>query len=302
MTAPAVPDYNSTPAPATASTSSNPADIWGLGNLYGMPVGLGTTSGNHASGGGTRTRGMGIDYRDVGQQNPGTAFGTTQDLLQNMKDLWALGSSGSKPENQAALQQYEELQLMLLQGDHYSSGTTTKNLRFGQWTSATEKAIVDALSGYEQAIAGNATPMTFHDYLAQNRNAGSVGGKSTTDPGSVGGATGAASQAILDDPALLRSTVMSAAQAALGRGLSSAQLDKFVAQFQGAQASYQQSANSTIVRPDAVAQAGVFAQQAAPQQYANHQAQGYMNALLNVFLPSADSRANITPVASVNPA
>jgi hypothetical protein len=307
MTAPTQPDYNTTPSPTGGPTTGiSSTDIWGLGNLYGKHVALGMTPGTapHApTAADIRFRHANPDDTATNAEHPGTVkWGTTQDVLTKYKDLWATGTAGNKPKNQQALQTYEQLQLMLLQAGAYATGTSIKTLRFGQWTDQTENAIVTALNGYEQNLDPH-TPITFEDYLQQNRDGGSLNGKSTADPAGLAGAGTTAPTTQLTDPASLRASAMTAAQAALGVGMSDDQLNKFVAQFQGAEAAAQNIANQpagggTVIRPDQVADANAFAQKSDPQGYSNHQAQGYMNALMNLFLPSQDARSNIQPVAS----
>jgi hypothetical protein len=192
-------------------------------------------------------------------------------------------------------QQWANMQAQMLSMGLYGTSGGAMLYRPGTWTDNDASALVKAFRGY-QGVAGHdgaGQPLTFAEYLDRSSQQAAANGQG-------GGASGAApKQTILDDPEALKSAAMTAAQAALGSGLSEDQLNKFVAQFQGAQASYQQSTDSTVVQPDATSDAMAFAQKSDPQGYANHQATGYMSALMNLFLPSQDARPTITPVASV---
>lgn len=292
-TIPGVPDYP--PADPTPQDSTGGVfDVWGLGHYYNMPVGMGMTPGRAGEAGGMDP---GLRVTPVA---PKQKWGTTQQLMEMYKDLWATGSAGKDPKNQKALHNYEVLQVLLLQAGAYGPSATVDDVRFGQWTDQTESALVKALAGYESAIKGDKTPMEFGEFLRQNRNAGSYQGKSTADILAIAGKkTAAAPQVNLADPETLRQAAQDAAVKALGQGLTPEQLNSFVAEFQGAQASYQQSTNSTVVGPDIGSDAAAYAQHADPQGYSNHQAKGYMSQLLNMFLPSDDQRPDIQPVTSV---
>jgi hypothetical protein len=188
---------------------------------------------------------------------------------------------------------FAAIQKELQDGGFYGSATHV----YGGWNGQTETAVADAMTQYVKVAQAGGVAENFRTFLDHQAQANT--GINGNDPGGAGGGGAAARQTILDDPEALKSAAMTAAQAALGSGLSEDQLNKFVAQFQGAQASYQQSTNSTVVQPDATSDAMAFAQKSDPQGYANHQATGYMSALMNLFLPSQDARPTITPVASV---
>jgi hypothetical protein len=181
---------------------------------------------------------------------------------------------------------FKAFQKTLFDGGWYGSASRVIGGMAGQ----TETAIADAMTQYLKTVHAAGVPVTFKDYLA-HAVAANVDNKKIPVP-----------QVNLDDPEALRQAAMSAAQAALGHGLSEDQMNKFVAEFQGRQAQSQLSKAASVATPDASSAATAFAQGADPQGYANHQSQGYMNSLLNMFLPSADSRPTITPVASVTAA
>jgi hypothetical protein len=103
----------------------------------------------------------------------------------------------------------------------------------------------------------------------------------------------------LTDPAELKAQAQSAAQASLGHVLTSEQLGQFVDQFHAAQTDAQHKAGSIYDGMSAGAEANQFAQSSDPQDFANHQAQGYMDTFMNMFLPSGSNRGGVAPVTPV---
>lgn len=270
---PSVPSYGGSATPTTASTGSNPNDIWGLGTVYDKPVFLGM---DPVPPPGDRTA-----KRDH--------YGKTQDMIQQVINLYARQSSERK-KNPNGLTQYEQIQQALYAGGFYGQLAHDK-IHTGQWSPQTQSALVAALDSYVQ-VEKSGQPITFTDFLTQN-----AGGNG--DGGFYGSQGKAAPQVNLADPAALRSAAQQAAQAALGHGLTDDQLGAFVTQFQASQATAQTSTGAQVTTPDVSSQAMQFAQASDPTGASGHNADSYVNSFLNLFLPSTSGRANINETPKV---
>jgi hypothetical protein len=289
-----LPNYGAIPNTPAANTptptdSTGAIDVWNMPDfLKGKVIWFDT--GHVAAGKKTVV---------TGGRTPGVPDGGTTTIMtkahsklinmtaeQVMKQFAAM--SQNDPMGFAAIQ--KELQA----AGHYQGAKTI----YGGWNGQTEAAIADALTQYVKVSEAAGVAENFRTFLDHQAQANTGINGNGQDPQ-------AGPTVNLDDPEKLRQDAMTAAQAALGKGLSEDELNKFVAQFQGAQSSFQTAAQTpsvhgnTQIQPDEPAQAMAFAQHADPQGYANHQATGYMSALMNLFLPSQDARPTITPVASV---
>lgn len=167
----------------------------------------------------------------------------------------------------------------------------TVNLN-GVFDGSTEHALGQAMLQYVKLSVGTSAAMSFTDYLMNmGARAQALGGDGTS---LGGGASAAAPQQIsLTDPEAIKSAAQSAAEQALGRGLSEGELNKFVSQFQAAQTTYQTSDASRITAPELSSQADAFAQSSAPQEYKQQKHQSYLNALVNMFAPSGSQRPDM---------
>lgn len=167
----------------------------------------------------------------------------------------------------------------------------------GSFDASTEKALGNAMLQYVKLAQGAGVGVSFTDFLLQTgERAQQLGGKGT----SLGSGGSQQQQVSLADPGAIRQAAQSAAQAALGMGLSNDQLDKFVAQFQASQTAAQTSTASSSTNPDLSSQAMAFAQQSDPSAYHQNQRQSFVDTLVNMFAPSGSGRPNTAPVASVN--
>jgi len=224
---------------------------------------------------------------------------SSQEEMSNAAKLWS--QQAEERRKGASLTSFERLQQELYAAGMYGS-TSYNDVKVGQWDTTTQTAMKTALEHYEDFIQGAQEPMTFNEFLKQQASTDADGGFFSQKGKGIGSAgTGSSSvpQVNLTDPAAIRSAAQAAAQQALGQGLSEDQLNAFVQQFQAAQQSDQSSLNPTTTTPDLSSQALAFAEQQSPGEYKDHQIQGYMNTLLNMFLPSESQRANVQPVASV---
>jgi len=193
-------------------------------------------------------------------------------------------------------QDYMSIQSLLYDAGFFGASPRA-SVHWGQWTTETGDALKRALTSYEGVSMAGEVPTTWTEFLSNAAQQGRV----NQSQGGVGGAGtgGAASQTVLTDPAALRQTVEQSAQAALGHGLSEDQLSAFVSHFQGLQTAAQTSTGGQVTNPDASAEAMKFAQDSNPTEAAGHNAEGYVNSFLNLFLPSTSGRPNInqTPKA-----
>lgn len=274
---------------ATGSSNNSLESTWGLGNLYGEPVVMGMentpapakidpTTGRPLTGSVTQK----LDY------------GNTQKIVEGLTSLWAQQEQ-DRQQDPHGLTQYEQYQQLLWQAGFYGQ-TSLDKIHLGQWDQQTFNAIKGALDQYEKArLSGE--PVTWTEFLKTNAQA------AQSAQGGFYGAAGATSakQTAVTDPASIRQAVQSAAMNALGRGLTEDQLNAFVSKFQQEQQSAELSTASNVTQPDLSAQAAAYAQSAAPADFSSYQDDKYMNALMNMFLPSASSRPNlgqITPRVS----
>jgi hypothetical protein len=103
----------------------------------------------------------------------------------------------------------------------------------GAWDSWTNDALAEAMKRYVQLSHGAGVAMSFSEYLQKTaETAQALGGDGT----SLGSGQGQQPPPIqLTDPTQIKAAAQSAFQEALGKGASSAQLDKFVKTFQSAQ-------------------------------------------------------------------
>lgn len=290
-TLPSVPDYKDQPAVPSTSTTNNPADIWGLKNLYGQPVflGVGTQLPQNDAGGFVAGRTALPD--DLNQ-----TMKPTQDVMKWATTLFDQQSAERK-RNPGALTSYEALQQSLWQAGFYGQ-TTYDHVHVGQLTSQTTNALVSALGKYEQASTGAQSPITFSEFIGQNAQSSAQGGEDS--PGGAGSGTSAASQVSVTDPNDIRAAAQQAAQDSLGYGLSATQLSSFVQSFQAKQTAAETSTAATVTSPDLTEDAVAYAQQQNPGAYQQHQSDAYQNALLDMMgLPTGSQRPNMTPVAAV---
>jgi len=282
---PPPPSYVGAAVPSTTpSQTQQTTTLWNLGALYNQPIFLGSEPG--------ATPFINVDNDRTPYKGalPAKAeFGKTQDLEKQIMQMWA-AQSAEKKANPNSLTSYEQIQQALWAAGFYGQ-TAFKDIHVGQWTTQTQAALTNALTSYEQVTQGGTLPVTFGDFLNQNGQGGADGGF-----GSGGGST--TPQVQLADPVALRAAAQSAAQAALGKGLSKAQLDKFVSQFQSLQTADQTSTAASATTPEVSSEATAFAEQQDPAAYQQHQQDSYLNALVNMFLPSSSARPNMTPVAS----
>lgn len=287
---PAAPTYHGAAgATAPSSSSKNPDDIFGLGDLYNQPIYLG----------------QGVyESHGTGRQGPVTSaptkanrYGSTQDIMANATKLFGQ-QDAERAKHPHELTGYEQLQKELWQAGFYGQ-TSFDSVHVGQWTSQTQSALHDAIKSYEAVSRGGQLPETFTEFVAANQAGVSAGGQQAKSSGS--GSSGPP-PVNLADPDSIKAAAQSAAMTALGQGLSDDQLNAFVSQFQQAQQSAHNAAyadgSTQYSDPNLSDEAAAYAQKADPGAYQQNQHQAYMDALVNLFAgPGATARPsiNVTP-------
>jgi hypothetical protein len=201
----------------------------------------------------------------------------------------------------AAMSQNDPLGFAAFQKELAASGffgSATKV--YGGWNGQTETAIADAMSQYLKVSEGAGVALSFRDFLSHQAaaNTGINGGG-----GGSGSGSGLPSTPTLADPDTLKLAAQKAAQAALGRNLSAGELSNFVDQFHAEQTSAYQSAlkgqGTNVDKTDPRGSAIKFVASTNSQEFGQHQAEGYADSFLNMFLtgPSAAPNVNVDPTA-----
>jgi hypothetical protein len=215
----------------------------------------------------------------VGEIAKPNSFDTTMSAEQLMKFFASMDPGQLQP-----------LQQMLANGPW---GVSTTYVPSGVFDANTENALAQAVVQYLKVSRGAGRPEPFTTFLQS--------AEANTQQGQAAKAAGSAPTISLTDPAQIQQAAQSAAVAALGHALNKGQLNQFVSQFQSAQTNYQQTpSGGTGTPPDLSAESQAFTQQGDnSQEFSNHQAQGYMDAFMNMFLPAGSQRGNVQPVTPV---
>lgn len=268
---------SSTPAPTSSST---PKDTWGLGGYYNQPVFVGATPQTEYH----PTDHSGPDPYVVTGYNDKTA--KTQDLMDNLAKMWAADPTG-----------YEALQHQLALAGYYGkSGDYTP----GAYDAATQAAAKQAIEKYLDASTSAKLPYTFSEFVGINAAAGLKAQQQKAAQKAGGTVTPSVP---LTDPSYLQVAAQQAAQSALGRDLNPEQLAQFVDSFHQKQIEAYDAARAggtTYARPDPSTAALAFVTDHNKGEVATHNAQGYTDAFLNLFLGGASAAPNspVNPVAS----
>lgn len=189
-------------------------------------------------------------------------------------------------ESQNNPQEFLALQHLLASGP-WGSGTVYPT---GSWDNHTESALSNAMSLYFK-LASTGVAMSFSQYLQTTaERAQALGGQGTSL------SQLAAPKPKLMDPAQIRAAAQSAAQQALGQGLSEKQLSAFVEKFHNEQLANMDDTYTTSYKLPG--EAMQFAQQANPDEYKNNQHQAFTNMLVNMFAPPSSNRPQMTPTPS----
>lgn len=164
----------------------------------------------------------------------------------------------------------------------------------GAFDASTESALGQAMAQYLKLSHGAGVAMSFSEYLQKTaETAQALGGDGT----SLGQGQHQPPPPIqLTDPTQIKAAAQSAFQEALGKGASSAQLDKFVKSFQSAQTSAQMVQTGTVSMPDLSSQAMAFAQSSDPHGFKENQRTSFMDQLVNLL---GGSRPNQQPTPGV---
>ena len=180
---------------------------------------------------------------------------------------------------------YSALQAQLAQAGFMSSPTKIA----GGWTAQTEAALKSAITQYSQ-VSGKDTagvPVSFTQFLADQaaKNGPALEQELAKDQATAEAAATPPS-APQADPAELQQTAQSAAQEALGRNLTQAELNDFVSSFHSKQMSAfaaAQAGGTTYETPNEGADAARFVIQNNQHEYGQHEIQGYADAFLRMM-------------------
>lgn len=262
--------------------------IWNIpkalaGSKIWFDTGHGTSTETHTVGSGRLSPDFGVDANGHIGKSETKKSPTAYEILRSPQQIMAQFAAMSA--NDPA--KFYAMQHALASGPWGSVNPT------GAFDQNTETALGNAMLQYVK-LTSTGVGMSFYDYLIKTgQRAQSLGGAGT----SLGAGTGAAAPQInLADPTALRAAAQSAAQAALGQGLTANQLETFVSQFQAAQTTAQSSTGGSVTTPDLSGEAMQFAQKSNPAEYQQNQRQTFLDQLVNMFAPAQSQRPNMTPV------
>ena len=171
----------------------------------------------------------------------------------------------------------------------------------GVFDKETESALGQAMLDWTKLTrAGDQNPNdigiaeSFKKYLQ-------TAGTTALNLGNGSGSSQAPFQPSLTDPTQIKADAQNAAQAALGRGLSPAELNAFVDHFHQEQIQSQRAAYNgvgNVTAPDLSSDAMQFVQQNNPKEYKQNQRSNFLDMLANMMAGSS-VRPETSPVPSV---
>lgn len=313
MTAPVPYDPNSplppsvfnTPAGGTAPADYTPAATGGSGgatSIWNLPkqlqkgsllFDLGDAYDSYSRSG---KQGPAMDQRKTGGK--AESWLSPQEVFDHVAAMAQAGYVTDSKGNLTREALVEQQKFLLIQ-QALSAGPWGKVYTSGSFDGATQTALQKALMQFQSQAKG--AHIDFLHWLVQSSAKARINGNY---PGS-GGSNSAPPPVPLQDPETIRQAAQAAALDALGHGLSDAQLQKFVDQFQSAQTSAHQqeyaNGSTSYTAPDLTSQATAYAQQADPQGYQSNQQQAYMSALVNLLAGPGDAgrpTQGVTPKAT----
>lgn len=289
---------SSTPVPGTPEWYQSE-----LGGNYNQPMLIGISTSQDTTGGqyGEHSGPGSHGYVMRGQ---GLETTTTNDY-QKSQDIYKQYIALASKHPDAFMQ----LQGMLYDAGFYGSSSRA-SVHWGMVTDQTTSALKAAINAYLTAANATGQPMTWTEFLEKQAQQGQIN-QAEGGVGAAGGSgSGTGSQPpplsiSLEDPAALSNYLQRFAVEELGQAVDPKQIQDFVSKFHGEQTTAQtdqynaavNGQDSSIVTPNAQAEAERYAQSANPDEFVQHNIGGYANTLFNMFLGSNSSRPNI----SVNP-
>lgn len=210
MTAPGGEPPPYVPGAVGSSSDAGPADIWGLGKRAKNQIFLGTTGGRAPRPGQTAPQ-PGQPMEDPGAA-PIPRFTTALEAMQQLPKLYAANRAG-----------YIALQQKLYRGGFYGQTASPQSIGLGAYNDQTINAYRSAVLKASQ-FADAATPVTFDELLAQS--SGLPPAKKRIQPGFV---------AQYSDPQVVAALAQRAAQTALGRNLTTVEVQAYVREFHAAE-------------------------------------------------------------------
>lgn len=181
-----------------------------------------------------------------------------------------------------------ELQRGLYDAGFYGDKATPASVGFGRWNAATKDALVGkngAISNYIEMYRAGSTVDTFNDWMAKQAAA------AKQDPYSPGNAGGSGSGFKGTSPADIQMQADAQSSQMLGHAMGASDSQGVVSDTlaQQQQAFNQGDVYMRSVTPQSVAREYIL-QNNLPE-YAQHQAESYMNVFANMFLSGNSSRA-----------
>jgi hypothetical protein len=279
--------------PSGTQSKGIPVDNTGMVSLWNLPSYMLSTNGNKAP---VLWFDTGHHAEKVHVPGPGEHSGPGSDITQvHSFDINATPEQIMKQfaaMSQNDPQGFQAIQKQLADAGFYGS---TSNV-YGGWNKQTEGALRDAMIQYLKVSQGAGAAVSFTQFLANSSGENLANGVNPAGGGSAS-STAKVPHPTLTDPDQLTFYAQKAAQAALGRNLSQAELTQFIDQFHQQQIdSFNQSYSGTgnpIDKTDARSSASAFVSQDFKPEMQKHQVQGYADAFLNMFLTGPSSAPNV---------
>lgn len=291
------PNYGSIIPTSVRTDTSGAIDVWNLPSwVYDYEKQVAKPiywTENPEGGNGTNT--------DIAPQFNNRAFRKANGLPEEMDKPQSFDTNVSAEELMKQFAAMDPSQLQPLQGLLANGpwGASKNYVASGVFDQNTEQMLSNAIVQYLKVSRGAGKAISFMQFLTDGATSNVANGGGVNGSGGTGGGAG---QVInLTDPAQIRSAAQQAAQEALGHVFTNSELDSFVNSFQAQQTAAQQvSGGQDSTMPDLTAEAMQEAQTGAnAQEFSNHQALGYMDTFLNMFLPSGSNRGGVNPVTPV---
>lgn len=261
----------------TSSTQKKPSDFWGLGQVYGQPILLGTDTQP-----GVIHPGKGPAGAELGMgPKPSTTdvWRSAQAVMSSFSKEWSRDPAG-----------FAKIQAELAAGGYY--GSTGKYVP-GRYDTATKDALKKALGDYVAVADEGKTPVTLSEFLKTQA--------SVTQQAQANQPQTKIPAPSLTDTSQLRLQVQEAAQSALGRNLSQKEVNAFVNEFHSRETqafNAAQAGGQAYVNPDPSTSAAEYVQQNNGVEAKQQDATAYVDSFLNMFL----SGSSAAPSRTIDPA
>jgi hypothetical protein len=219
----------------------------------------------------------GVAYTDGGIANQTVSV---DDLLNHFADQ-------AKAPNAYSRATWAQVQQQLQAINAYGSSA---RINYGAWGPDDAAALKKAANAYLQGTDAGKLE-TFEEYLSQAAAQGAANNLDANQPGGPG--TGK-SKAVLTNPALISQQADAMSQQFLGHGMDAQATGNVVGDVQGQEQAASDAGDIYMrsVTPQSVAREYIL--QNNMPEYAQHQAESYMNVFANMFLSGNSARGNTT--------